>query len=680
MLVIASNSFLEDLAMVLCVAALTTVIFQAIRQPVVVGYLIAGLIVGPHVPIPLLADQARIHTLSELGVILLMFALGLEFSVRRMVRLGPTSGFISALQVGLMVWLGYVCGQLMGWTRLESVFTGALLSISSTTIVAKVFEESPVPEKLRELVLGVLLTEDLIAVMELAILTALASGSEVSAQMISVTVARLVLFLVAMVGVGWVVVPRLIRIVARFERAETLLVASIGICFAFAIIAEHAGYSVALGAFLAGSLVAESGEGHKVEALVIPVRDMFAAVFFVSVGMMLDPELLAQHWVALVVMAAAVTFGKIFGVTIGALLAGYGPTLSIEAGMSLAQIGEFSFIIAGLGVEMKVAGQFLYSLAIAVSVITTFATPFLIRASAPVATAVTRRIPHALGVFDAVYNSAVETIRARAASETQRATVRRSAVLMLSGAVLLAGTVIVADLYLRPLSQFVSRATALSPEWAQVAVAALALFACAIPAVDLYFATRRLASILAARAIGPRADEQAPQPQREALIEMIQTAILSAVTVVLLAIVQPFLEPVDGVIVLVLAAGAVCYVTWRSLRRTMGQMGDAARLLVGALTRTAPAEFAALAPMRLESGNPAIGRTVGELDLEASTGAVIAAIARGRDNFVVPDADEVLRAGDVLGLAGPREATSAAIRMLAATDAKKASAGAPRFD
>src|SRR5882672_11801797 len=280
MVPIASQTILEDLAMVLCVAAVTTVIFQKIRQPVVVGYLIAGLIVGPYVPFPLLADEKRIHTLSELGVILLMFALGLEFSVRKLIRLGPTSGFITALQVGFMIWLGYVCGRALGWTPLESIFTGAILSISSTTIVAKAYDETPVPARLRELAFGVLLAEDLTAVVELAVLTTLASGAAVSAPMMTITIARLILFLVAFVGIGFFVVPPLVRMVVKVNRPETTLVASVGICFGFALLAEHAGYSVALGAFLAGSLVAESGESAQIEHLVAPVRDIFGAVFF----------------------------------------------------------------------------------------------------------------------------------------------------------------------------------------------------------------------------------------------------------------------------------------------------------------------------------------------------------------------------------------------------------------
>ena len=275
--ILTSHTFLEDLAMVLCVAAVTTVLFQKIRQPVVVGYLIAGLIVGPYLP-PLYADPERIRQLAELGVILLMFALGLEFRLSKLVRLGPTAGFITALQVGFMIWLGYVCGRALGWPPLECIFTGAILSISSTTIVAKAYDETPVSPRLRELAFGVLLAEDLTAVVELALLTTLASGAAVSAPLMTVTIARLILFLVAFVGIGLLIVPRAMRLVVSLERPETTLVASIGICFAFALIAEHAGYSVALGAFLAGSMVAESGRADQIEHLVAPVRDIFGAV------------------------------------------------------------------------------------------------------------------------------------------------------------------------------------------------------------------------------------------------------------------------------------------------------------------------------------------------------------------------------------------------------------------
>ncbi len=662
--------------MVLCVAAVVTVVFQAIRQPVVVGYLIAGVIVGPHTPF-VFADPERIHTISELGVILLMFALGLEFSVRRLVRVGPTSGFISALQVSLMIWLGYVVGKAMGWSTLESIFTGALLSISSTTIVAKVFEEDKVPERLRELVLGVLLTEDLIAVIELAILTALASGSGMSARMVVFTVGRLSLFLAVLIAVGIVVVPRLIRLVARFERSETLLVASIGICFGFAIIAEHFGYSVALGAFLAGSLVAESGEGHKVEHLILPVRDMFAAVFFVSVGMMLNPALVAEHWGAMLILVATVVLGKIFGVSIGAMLAGSGPRLSIEAGMSLAQIGEFSFIIASLALATHAADEFLYSLAVAVSVITTFTTPYLIKASGPVAEAFERHMPRRFGVIEAIYESSLELIRSRAASRTQAVTIRWSFTLVVCAAAVIAGLIIGAEVFADTLSYRVETFAKISFQSAEIVVGILTIATCLAPSIALYRATGRLAIALASRAVPEgAADDMAKPPGWDALVEIMQIGMMIVVTVVVLALVQPFLEPVDGVVVLGFAIIAMSVATWRGVSRTLGQMRHAARLLGGALVadrsddpgaswheETIPG-LGVIVPVRLQPGSPASGKTIADLHLPSATGVVVVAIGRDHDGLVVPSHHEVLHEGDVLGLAGPRHAIQAAVQML----------------
>jgi CPA2 family monovalent cation:H+ antiporter-2 len=291
-----AHEFLRTLAVVLCVAAVTTVVFQRLRQPVVFGYLLAGMIVGPHIPIPLVADEAIVETLSELGVILLLFSLGLEFSLRKLLRIGPTAGLVAVAQSSGMVWIGYVLGQLLGWTTLESVFAGAVIAISSTTIIAKAFEEQRVKGRFTEIVFGVLIIEDLIGIFLIAILTTVATGTAVSASSLAVTGARLATFLAGLIGVGLLVVPRTIRAVVRMNRPETTLVASIGICFAAALLALSFGYSVALGAFIAGSLVAESGEEKVVEHLVQPVRDVFAAIFFVSVGVLIDPAIVAQHW------------------------------------------------------------------------------------------------------------------------------------------------------------------------------------------------------------------------------------------------------------------------------------------------------------------------------------------------------------------------------------------------
>ncbi|HEY7600549.1 MAG TPA: cation:proton antiporter, partial [Candidatus Limnocylindrales bacterium] len=273
-----AHEFLKTLTLVLGVAAVTSVLFQRLRQPVVLGYLIAGLLVGPHVAFPLFADPATIQTLSELGVILLMFALGLEFRLAKLVALAPTAGLTALIQCSFMIWLGFVLGRSFGWTPLESIFTGALLAISSTTIIAKAFDEQRVTGKLREFVVGVLIVEDLIAVLLMAALTAASTGSTLSAGELGLTLARLLGFLVTLVVAGLLIVPRAVQSTLRLGRAETTLVACIGLCFGIALLAQSFGYSVALGAFIAGSLVAESGGEKQIAPLVEPVKDVFAAI------------------------------------------------------------------------------------------------------------------------------------------------------------------------------------------------------------------------------------------------------------------------------------------------------------------------------------------------------------------------------------------------------------------
>lgn len=657
--------------MVLCVAAVTTIIFQKIRQPVVVGYLIAGLIVGPNVPIPLLADPERIHTLSELGVILLMFALGLEFSVRKLIRLGPTSGFITALQVGFMIWLGYVCGRALGWTPLESIFTGAILSISSTTIVAKAYQETPVSDRLRELVFGVLLAEDLTAVVELAILTTLASGASVSASLMTVTIARLILFLVAFVGIGFLFVPPVVRFVVRMDRPETTLVAVIGICFAFALLAEHAGYSVALGAFLSGSLVAESGKVEQIEHLVAPLRDIFGAVFFVSVGMMIDPALIQQHWQALIVLSAAVVGGKIVGVTFASMLSGVGTRTSIEAGMSLSQIGEFSFIIAGAGLKSGATRDFLYTLAVAVSAVTTFLTPYMIRGSIPVAEFVAARLPRPLKVLEALYDSWLERIRNAGQPAKEANSIAWPTATIVSSAVLIGAILIVNERDPLDVTTTVASMEQLAYFSAGLFVDAFALLLCAAPAAAMYFGARRLATALASRAFAELPPRGAPAVS--ALIELLQITILLVAAVPLLAIVQPFMAPVEGIGIIVITIVLMIVIVTRSARQMQGQLRDATHLIATAL-RGAPADaqgdsyevpgIGMITPVPLRADSDGIGKSLSELDLHTNSGAVVVAIGRADSEVVVPTGDEILREGDILELAGSSDAVAAARRML----------------
>lgn len=681
---LAAHEFLKSLTIVLAVAAVTTVVFQRLRQPVVLGYLMAGLIVGPHLPIPLVADPAVVQTLSELGVILLMFSLGLEFSLRKLAAVGTTAGLTALLQSSLMLWLGFMLGRLFGWTGLESLFTGAIIAISSTTIIAKVFAEQGVTGRLRELVVGILIVQDLIAVLLMAILTGVASGSGLAAGPLLVLVARLGTFLFGLIAVGLLLVPRAMRAVIRLNRPETTVIASIGICFSTALLAQAFGYSVALGAFIAGSLIAESGEERVVERLVEPVRDVFAAVFFVSVGMLIEPPLIAAHWPAVLVLTGVVVLGNVVGVSIGAFLTGNGMRTAVQAGMSLAQIGEFSFIIAALGLSLRATGAFLYPVAVAVSALTTLFTPWLIRASGPVANWVDRKLPRALQTFTALYGSWLEGLRSAPRRETATARIRRLLRMLVLDAAVIAAIVIAASTSLRRIATIARDRLGVSEAVAQWLVVGVAIVLTAPFCVGVVRVSQRLGLTLARLALptekGRRVDF-AGAPRRM-LVVTLQLASVLLVGTPLLALTQPFLPGVPGAAVLALAVALLGVAFWRRATNLQGHVRAGAQVVLEALAKgsrrpTPPAVddtlgqvqqllpgLGALGAVRLESGSDAVGKTLAQLNLRGRTGATVLAVTRSEGGVIVPTAQELLQSGDVLALAGTHEAIAAAAETL----------------
>lgn len=679
-----THNFLTTLALVLCTAGVTTVLFQRLRQPVVLGYILAGLIVGPHVPIPLVADRTVVVTLSEVGVILLMFALGLEFSLRKLAQVGATAGLTAVIQCSIMLWLGYVAARAFGWTPRESIFTGAIIAISSTTIIAKAFDEQGIRGKLRELVVGVLIVEDLIAILLMATLTAISAGDGLSLGMLARSSARLGAFLVALLAIGMLVVPRVVRATVRLERDETTLVASIGICFAIALLAHEFGYSVALGAFLAGSLVAESGEGKRVEHLIQPVRDMFAAIFFVSVGMLIDPMLIARHWLPVVVLTVIVIAGKITGVATGAFLAGQGTRTSLQMGMSLAQIGEFAFIIAALGTSLGATRDFLYPVAVAVSALTTLTTPGLIRMSGPVAAAVDRKLPQSLQTFVTLYGSWIERFRTGPRHDVTGVAVRRLAKLLAADTALLAGLAI---------GTFVSAAAAagwIANRFGVRSAVAHALFFALAGLVALPFwigivrAARKLGTTLAEAALPQMRDRRldlADAP-RKAFIVTVQLGIVLLVGLPLLAVTQPFLPGPAPALLLALVLIVLGFSFWRNARNLQGHVRAGVEMITQVLGRDARGDSSAPADdalerirpyipglgeplsVRLDPGSAAVGKTLAEMQVRGMTGATVLAIARDAGGVILAAAGEPLRAGDVLVLTGTHEACDAARSLL----------------
>lgn len=376
---------IQDLAIILIVAGAMTLLFRTIRQPIVLGYIVAGFLVGPNFEwLPTVVDTESIKVWAEIGVIFLLFALGLEFSFRKLVQVGPPASVTALVEVAGMIGIGFLVGKAFGWTTIDSVFLGGILAISSTTIIIRAFDELEMKTRgFVRLVFGVLIVEDLVAILLMVVLTTIAvSRTFLGAEMV-VAGLKLVFFLILWFVLGIFLIPTLFARVRKFLKQETLLIVSIGLCFLMVVLATKVGFSPALGAFIMGSILAETLEGEKIEHLIHPVKDLFGAIFFVSVGMLIDPKILVDYALPIFVITIATIGGKLATTAIGALLAGQSLRHSVQAGMSLAQIGEFSFIIAGLGLSLSVTSDFLYPIAISVSAITTFTTPYLIRASDP---------------------------------------------------------------------------------------------------------------------------------------------------------------------------------------------------------------------------------------------------------------------------------------------------------
>jgi len=393
-----SAGFIQDLAVIMLIAGVVTIIFHRMKQPVVLGYILAGVIIGPHTPpFVLISDEHTIRILSELGVIFLLFSLGLEFSLRKLAAVGMTALVAAVVEIAAMLAIGFAIGQWFGWSRMDSVFLGAILSISSTTIIVKALSELRLKnERFAQLIFGVLIVEDILAIAMIALLSALATTGQVDAPAVFGTLGKLSLFMVVSLVLGILVVPRLLNYVAGSGSDELVLVTVLGLCFGFCLLVAKLEYSIALGAFVIGAVMAESRQLRQIELLTGPLRDMFSAIFFVSIGLLLDPKVLMDYAVPIAVITAAVVLGKVLSCAGGSYLAGNDGRTSVKVGMGLAQIGEFSFIIASLGLTLKVTSDFLYPIAVAVSALTTLFTPYLIRLSDPLTLRASAAMPAGL--------------------------------------------------------------------------------------------------------------------------------------------------------------------------------------------------------------------------------------------------------------------------------------------
>lgn len=545
--------FIQDLAVLLLVAGATIIAFRLMKQPVVLGYIVAGIIIGPHTPpFAFIEDQATIKLLAELGIVFLMFTLGLEFSLKKLARVGATAVVAAVLEIVLMIWIGYEIGRAFGWKTMDAIFLGAILAISSTTIIIKALEELAMKrERFAQLIFGILIVEDILAIGLIALLSGIALTGGLSGAEAAGTIGKLSLFLIVSLALGILIVPRLLGWVAKFESNEMLLITVLALCFGFSLLVVKLQYSIALGAFVIGAIMAEAREHKLIERLVEPLKDMFSAIFFVSIGLLLDPKVLIEYWLPILVITVAVVVGKVVSCSAGALLAGNDGRTSMRVGMGLAQIGEFSFIIAALGLSLNVTSAFLFPVAVAVSVITTFLTPYLIRAADPVAARVTGTVP---APVKRVFQAYVGWLSSLAPSEDRAvlaALVRKSLLQVLVNVAMVCAFFIAAGFLKRiELALFAQWSNAVQ----DTALWGLALLVSLPFLIAIYRKLKALSMLLAEVSVRPGSDAPGTLKARRVVSEVMPVASIVLMMVLIAALSASILPPLGGLAMLAVLA------------------------------------------------------------------------------------------------------------------------------
>lgn len=656
------RAFLSDLAVVMIVAGVVTILFHRLRQPVVVGYLLAGVIIGPHtLPFPLIRDEGTIRTLAELGIVFLMFSIGLDFTMERLKGIGRTVLVAGALGTLVMFWIGYETGRLLEWGPMNRIFLGAMLSVSSTMIASRNLRGlGPAEEGFTRVVFGIMVVEDMVAMLGIALLSGIALTGKVQALPVAQTGARLLVFLVVAVVIGLLAVPRLLRMVSRFRDAETLLVVVLGLCFGASLLSVSLGYSTALGAFVMGTVVASTRESGRVRQLVEPLRDMFSAVFFVAMGLLVDPRILVERPGTIALLAAAVVLGKAIACTAGTVVAGHDLRTAVRVGLSLGQIGEFSFVIASLGATLDVTSPFLYPIAACVSAVTAFANPTLARNADRIAAFVERSLPGRLREHLALYSRWVGTLAAAGAGDPIGYHIRRAVWQIFLNLSLV--TAIFA---------FAAYLARFHPEWAPAlsgwmgGTRVILWLAAMLTATPLYVATLRkfnaLAMLWAEMAV-PATQGGASTP---AVRSLVGTTILLAGVVAILVytmLLSAALLP-PGKVLLILAGVSVpvAFLFWNAFVKIYAKAQIALREAVTPIPsrarsrprpdRMLPRE-AQITPVSVGTGTLAAGKLLREIELRAKTGANIVGVTRGETSHVNPSPDEEIQAGDVLLVLG----------------------------
>jgi CPA2 family monovalent cation:H+ antiporter-2 len=557
-------AFIQDIAVIMLIAGIVTVLCHRFKQPVVLGYIIAGVIIGPHTPpFQMIQDEHTTKILAELGVVFLMFSLGLEFSLKKLSRVGATA-FVAALaEIMLMIWAGYEIGGFFGWNKMDSLFLGAMLAISSTTIIVKALDELGMKkEKFAQLIFGILIVEDILAIGMIALLSGVATQGSVDAGQIFATVGKLSLFMIVAMVLGLLAVPRLLGYVARFESNEMLLITVLGLCFGFCLLVLKLNYSIALGAFMIGAIMAEARQLYLIERLIEPVRDMFSAVFFVTIGLLFDPKVLVAYAVPIAVISAAVVAGKVLACSLGTFAAGHDGRTSMRVGMGLAQIGEFSFIIAALGLTLKVTSEFLYPIVIAVSAITTLLTPYLIRLADPLSAKAAKSMPQAAANLFGRYTAWLQSMqlegdKAALAKIVFRILLQVLVNCALVAAVFLAGAFFVASIEETLLAWIAEKEMRKAAVWGGALAISLPFL------IATYRKLRALSMLLAELGVSAAAAGRYTRAVRRIVTEVIPVLSIAGILLLIGAMSVTILPPAQHLIMVLAAAMVLAAVFWK---------------------------------------------------------------------------------------------------------------------
>lgn len=656
--------FLQDLAMVMLVAGVVTLVFRWLRQPVVLGYLLAGFIIGPHTPpFPMVKDEATIQILADIGVVFLMFSLGLDFSFKKLKSVGVPAFVTAAFEIMVMIGVGYELGYLFGWTAMERVFLGIMLALTSTTIVVKSLRDTGgLRERHGVLISGVSIFDDLFVIFVMILLPGFAASGQIPAGDVALNLARLFIFLVAAVVVGLLLVPRLLRYVGRLGSDEMLLIVVLALCFGVALLTVRIGYSAALGAFLIGAMMAESRELGRIVRLTEPLRDMFSAVFFVAIGMLINPDHLLHYGVPVLVITGVYVPAKVAACAAGALMAGHDGRTAMRVGTGMAQVGEFAFILATLGVSLGAIGAHLYPVIVAVASLNALVRPYLVGNADRMTDFLAPRVPAGLRQVAGLYSGWVGRLAASRQRNPAMRHVRSLAWQLVLNVALVAAAFIAAAFVARALP----RDLLSWPAWTG-GVPSLCWLAAALLMLPVYVATVRkmqamgmmLSEVtLAGNSGGPR------QSLLRSILSntflLVQLVVLGLLTLLLSLTLLPPAQTLAALLVgfaVLLAFFGTSFNAWYSRAKfalvetwTQPPAEPVEHHPLPALLREAQMDT-----VHLAAGRSCVGQLIRELQLRSSTGASIVAIERDGKTLVNPGPDEELKADDKVLLLGSRE-------------------------